>query len=317
MHISLRLFIGILVVVLAKKSFGQNEFFFNHYMFNPTYYNPAWVGTEDQAFLAAHHRSQWAGYDASLDPEGAPLTQLVSLAVPVQGKISGFGLSVSNDQIGPLNSVQARLAISAKKQFRSRELAIGIMPALNTASLNPNYRFNDQGDTSIPQGAQSQIRPNLHAGIFYTTRKNLFIGASVENLLEPQFDFGADAENTLSTNYLLMIGRELGFTRDLTLKPTMLIRSDFNTLTYELSVIGTYQEKMWAGLAFRRSESLSVLLGYSFLENNKLKAGYSFDYVIEDQEAKEPTSHEIFLRYDLPGLIFGGKKAVKTPRFTF
>ncbi|MEO1254428.1 MAG: type IX secretion system membrane protein PorP/SprF, partial [Bacteroidota bacterium] len=121
----------------------------------------------------------------------------------------------------------------------------------------------------------------------------------------------------IPVNYILLGGTSLGMTRDLVLNPTIMVRSDLNAYTFDLSAVAVYQEKMWGGLTFRRSESISLLLGYSFLEGNKLKAGYSFDYVVQNQDGKEPTSHEIFLRYDLPGLILGGRKAVKTPRFTF
>lgn len=314
---SVKAIFSTLLIFVAYLGYGQNDFFFNHYMFNPSYYNPAWVGTEDQAFAAAHHRSQWAGYDATFDPGGAPTTQLLSLVVPVKSTFSGFGISVANDRTGPLNSVQARIAISAKKEFRFGEISIGVMPGINSASINTNYRFVDQGDTFIPNGSESQIRANLHAGMFYQSRKDYFIGLSVENLLQPTFSFGTPASNQVPLNYILMGGTSIGLMRDLVLNPTILVRSDLNTYTYDISAIATYQERMWGGIAFRRAESLSLLLGYSFLEGNKLKAGYSFDYVIKDRDAKQPTSHEVFIRYDLPDLVFGGRKAVKTPRFTF
>lgn len=305
-------------VLIGFFSHGQNEFFFNHYMFNPSYFNPAWVGSESEAFVAAHHRSQWAGYNASLDPGGAPTTQLLSLVVPVEGKFSGFGLSVSNDQTGPLTSVQARVSIAITNTFRFGSLSLGIMPSMNVASVNAAYfRFNDQDDQLIPEANESQIKPNLHAGVFFESRANYFIGASVENLLEPSFSFGTEAGNTITRNYLLMLGRPFGLSRELILKPTVLVRSDLKSYSADVSIIAEYKVKMWGGVAFRRAESVSLLLGYSFLKENKLKAGYSFDYVIREQDAKEPTSHEIFIRYNLPGLVFGGRKAIKTPRFTF
>ncbi|MEO9872350.1 PorP/SprF family type IX secretion system membrane protein [Ekhidna sp.] len=311
-----QLFILILILV-GQNVFGQNDFFFNHYMFNPSYYNPGWIGTEKQAFVAAHHRTQWAGYDASFDPEGAPTTQLVSLVVPVKSAISGFGVSVSNDRTGPLSSLQARFSVSYSKKVGFGEFSLGIMPALNFLSTNSNYRFEDGGDRLIPVEGESQLKPNLHAGLYFLSNRNYFIGASVENIIEPGFDFGTDAANIIPINYILMAGTTMGLTRDLILNPTILIRSDLNSYTYDISAVAIYQERMWGGLAFRRGESLSLLLGYSFLENNKLKAGYSFDYVIKNRDAKQPTSHEVFLRYDLPDLVFGGRKAVKTPRFTF
>ncbi len=306
-----------LSIFVSYCSYGQNDFFFNHYMFNPSYYNPAWVGTENQAFVAAHHRSQWAGYDATSDPEGAPVTQLLSLVVPVKSTFSGFGMSVSNDKTGPLNSVQARISISAKKEFSFGDISVGLMPSMNAASINTRYRFVDQGDNFIPSGSESQVKPNLHAGVYYQSRKEYFVGASVENILQPTFDFGTQASNKIPLNYIIIGGTSLGLVRDLVLNPTIMIRSDLNTYTYDVSAVAVYQERMWGGLAFRRAESLSLLLGYSFLEDNQLKAGYSFDYIVKDKEAKQPTSHEVFIRFDLPDLVFGGRKAVKTPRFTF
>ncbi len=317
MKITSKLFVFSLLLLSARSGFGQNDFFFNHYMFNPSYYNPAWVGTEDKAFAAAHHRTQWAGYNATFDPGGAPTTQLISLVVPMQSTLSGVGLSVSNDRVANLNSLQARLSISVKKDFRFGQLSLGLMPAINVQSIDPNFRPVDPNDGLIPTNKESQLKPNLHAGIFFKSRNDHFVGVSAENILQPGFDFGTDAENVIPVNYILMGGTSMGFTRDLVLNPTIMVRSDLNAYTFDLSAIAVYQDKMWGGLAFRRSESLSLLLGYSFLEGNKLKAGYSFDYVVKDQDAKEPTSHEIFLRYDLPNLILGGRKAVKTPRFTF
>ena len=319
---SVRIASILLLIFTSHFGFGQNDLFFNHYMFNPSYYNPAWVGTEDQAFAAAHHRSQWAGYDATFDPDGAPTTQLMSLVVPVQSTFSGFGLSVSNDKTGPLNSVQARISVSIKREFGFGDISIGLMPAINVSSINIDYwRFTEADDKIIQQliqqGGGSELRPNLHAGIFFQSGKDYFAGVSVENILQPGFDFGTVASNQIPLNYILMGGTSFGLMRDLVLNPTILVRSDLNTYTYDMSAIAVYQERMWGGLAFRRAESLSLLLGYSFLEDNKLKAGYSFDYVVKDKEAKQPTSHEVFIRYDLPDLVFGGRKTVKTPRFTF
>lgn len=305
------------MLFLAHVTVGQNDFFFNHYMFNPSYYNPAWVGVESEAFVAAHHRSQWVGYNASLDPGGPPTTQLLSLVIPVESRLSGLGLSVVNDRVGNVNNLQARFSVSTQFQLGFGSLSVGVMPSLNAQSIDANFRPTDPGDDLIPVGNETQFEPNLHAGVYLSLKKDYFIGASVENLIEPGFDFGTNAENILERNYLLTGGTEIFLSRAISIRPSILVRSDLNVFSYELSTMIFYEEKMWTGVAFRRSESISLFLGYSFLEENKLKAGYSFDYVIDGRDAKQPTSHEIFIRYDLPDLVFGGRKAVKTPRFTF
>ncbi|MFK7953128.1 MAG: PorP/SprF family type IX secretion system membrane protein [Ekhidna sp.] len=316
MNFRLRAGFFTLFLVLSLIGFGQNDFFFNHYMFNPTYYNPAYAGVETKAFAAAHHRSQWVGYEASADPGGPPATQLLSVVVPIQSVLSGTGISILNDNLPGLRSVQARLALSVKKDFQFGELSFGLSPSLNIQTLDPgDFRPSQIEDFG---SRESIVKPNLHLGVFFQSEKNYFVGLSAENILEPTFNFGGSEEGDYFKRYYLLYGgTNIGISRGLILKPTVLLRSDFNSMSFQLGGIATYQERMWAGLAFQRSESITLLLGYSFLENNKLKAGYSLDYVVQDRDAKQSTSHEIFLRYDLPNLIFGGRKAVKTPRFTF
>lgn len=309
--------------ILTFSAIGQNDFFFNHYMFNPSYYNPAWVGVESEAFVTGHHRSQWLGYESSFDGSGgAPSSQLVSLVVPARGKIAGLGLSLSNDRVANLTNLQARFSVSTKKEFRFGNLFIGLMPSIFSQSLDFSQFRPVEPEPGLSQGKESQIKFDLNAGLYFQSNRNYFIGFSAVNILEPTFDYGGqlsgsnNLSNAISTNYIISGGTSIGISRDFVFKPTTLIRTDFKSYTFELSGIAYYQEKMWGGLSFRRSESISLLMGYAFLEN-QLHFGYAFDYVIKDREAKQPTSHEIYIRYNLPNLVFGGRKAVKTPRFNF
>ena len=303
---------------------GQNDFFFNHYMLNPSYYNPAWVGIEGEAFVAGHHRSQWSGYSSSFDGTGgAPSSQLVSFVVPSEGPLSGFGLSVSNDQVANLSNLQARFSFSVARDFRFGKISVGLMPTMFSQSLDFGQLRPVEPEPGILQGRASQVRPDLSAGLYLKSNRNYFIGFSVINLLKPTFDYGTQLSaggglnHSIASSYLISAGTSLGILRDWVLKPTTLIRTDFNSYSFELSGMLVYQDKAWGGLSFRRLESITLLLGYSFLPNGQLKFGYSFDYTIHDREAKAPTSHEIYIRYDLPNLMLGGRKPVKTPRFNF
>lgn len=308
-------FLGLVFLSLEVKA--QNDFFFTHYMFNPSYFNAGWVGVENESKLFAIHRNQWAGYSATVDPGGAPTSQLVSLVVPARiGRITGLGATFINDRVADNSSIEGRLSIATNFNVRKGTLVFGISPALSVRSTTSNFRAVDSGDPNIPDGS-SQAKPNVHAGLVYLTNSGFSFGLSADNLLTPNFDFGTESENEVPLQYALFISKTLGVSRDLLFRPSLLIRSDLTSYTFDIGGLFLYQETMWAGLSFRRSESISLLVGYSFLEDKKLSFGYSFDYVIEEREAKEPTSHEIFIRYNLPNLILGGKKAVKTPRFTF
>lgn len=303
---------------------AQNNYFFSHYMLNPAYYNPGWIGAEEQAFVAVHHRSQWLGYTSSFDGDGgAPNTQLVSAVVPVNGFISGLGVNVSNDNLGPINNIQGQLSIAFNKELRRGTLSFGVMPSIFSQTEKfDELRFNDPEDPLNAEGRQTQIRPDLNAGLFYRTTNQFYIGVSALNILEPSFNYGIDLDsiefgNVFKRNYTLLAGKSFSVNEDLTILPSLLVRSDLVGFTFDVSAVATFKNKMWGGVSYRRSESAILLLGYSMLKDNVLKLGYSFDYIVNEQDAKRPTSHEIFIRYDIPDLIFGGRKAVKTPRFSF
>ncbi len=314
----MRSLIFITVLTLGLRVVGQDQLFFNHYMFNPAFYNPAWVGSEPVSSVAFQYRSQWTGYSTSFDGAGgAPNSQLLSLAIPVMNfPISGLGINVSNDALGTLSDQQIQFTASMAKELRSGTLRLGVMPGIYSKTIS-QLRFN-QADPLDP-GAESQFRPSLTSGLFYQNTRKFSIGFSVMNIIQSSFDFSNDSinENLLVRSYLFHGSKSITFNEDITIVPSSIIRTDLTRVTFDISTMVFYKQKMWAGLSYRMEEALSLFLGYSLLKDNVLKVGYSFDYVIHDRDAKQATSNEILVRYNLPNLIFGGRKSIKTPRFAF
>ncbi|MFM7854093.1 MAG: type IX secretion system membrane protein PorP/SprF, partial [Flammeovirgaceae bacterium] len=127
--------------------------------------------------------------------------------------------------------------------------------------------------------------------------------------------FGVSQRNALQTHVYLTGGyfHEVNF--DLKFQFSTLIQSDFSNTTINIGGIAYFKDTMWGGLSFRSSESATLILGYSLLKDKSLKVGYALDYVILDQAAKQPTSHELLLTYELPVNPGSGKKVVRTPRY--
>jgi type IX secretion system PorP/SprF family membrane protein len=316
-----KLIFAILFVTFSVIANGQNNYFFSHYMFNPSYYNPSWIGVDNNAFLAVNYRNQWTGYSTTFDGNGgAPNTQMLTFVAPVKSKIfSGIGLNVSNDNLGSVNNFQMKLSASLLFKIKSGEIRLGFQPELFSKTQDFNkLRFGNPADPLNIGSSESQMRPDLSVGAFYSSNDNFYVGASVSSLLRASFDFGSDSLNNQQDRaYTLHGGTTIKLNSDLSLLPSMILRSNLNGWTFDLSAVLMLQNKMWAGLSYRKEEAMIILLGYSFLEDLGLKAGYSFDLILANQEAKEFSSHEIFVRFDLPDLVFGGRKAVKTPRFPF
>lgn len=312
-----------LIVLVAN---GQQDVQFSQYMLNSTYFNAASAGLDGNTSISAIHRSQWLGYNSDFDNDGvAPTSQLLSFATPLNfnNMPMGVGFNFINDRLGVINNLHLQASLAYHKQLRRGRLSIGLQPALILHSVDFT-KFNPvDPDDPILQNPEkrTQLAPDLSIGVMYST-KVYFLGASVNHLLSPSFDFGLDLPNSRLVNKLeittnLMAGYNYQLAYNLVLSPTVLVKTDLNTYSFDLSVIGTYDDKIWGGVSYRDREALILLMGYSFLEDNVMKVGYAFDYVVDSQNAKSPTSHEIFIRYNLPNIPTSGKKIIRTPRFRF
>tara|TARA_B110000495_G_scaffold201989_1_gene220791 strand:- start:986 stop:2023 length:1038 start_codon:yes stop_codon:yes gene_type:complete len=305
-------------IVLSLPIQAQNDSFVSFSIMNPTLHNPAWVGNDRMAHVALQVRSQWTGYKTSFDGKGgAPSSLVFNMSVPIAKKFSGIGISLLNESIGPINNIAINLPLSYKINLNGSELILGLMPGIISRSQDFNdLRFNDPNDPFNIGTKETQTLFNLALGALYSLPRNSYVGLSISNLMQPEFNYGLSGfSNKIFTNYTLMLGAFRTIKKGFELRPNLVVKTDLNTLTFDLGVQVQYNTRMWLGTTYRWSEALVVMGGYSLMERNRLKLGYALDLVVQESRAKKATSQEIFIRYDLIDFVFGGKKKVKTPRF--
>ncbi len=296
---------------------AQQDAQFSQYMFNTLFYNPAYAGVEGVTKLTAIHRSQWAGFGTTFDgPGGAPNTQVISLNAPILRFRSGAGVHIVNDALGPLNNLEAQVSYAYHLAIKNAKLSFGIRAGIFSQSIDfDKYRAVNPDDPILGSGKESQIRPDLGVGAYYIT-ETYYVGISVNHLIESEFDFGNDQlRNALENHITLTGGYDYDFNNNLILSPSIILRTDLNSYSIEGSVIGKYDDKFWGGLGIRQGDAAIVILGYALGKEKAFRIGYSFDYIIAGQEAKQPTSHEVVLSYTLPAIAPGSKKIIRTPRF--
>ena len=312
-----RTFYTLMIVVSGVAAHAQQDPQFTQYMFNSLYVTPAYAGVEGVTQLTAIHRSQWAGYQSSFNDGGAPTTQMVSFTSPIYKLKSGFGTYIINDKLGPQNNLEAHAIYAYHLALKDGKLSFGIKVGVYSQSINyDQYRAIHMNDPLLKDktGKESQLRPDVGFGLYYRAEK-YYLGVGVSHLTRAEFDFNVnDARNALENHLNFTAGYFYEVNFDLTLNPTVLVKTDFKEYSFDLGVIATLKDKMWAGLSFRQSEAANVLLGYSFLKDKSLRFGYAIDVVVKDQEAKENFSHEVLLSYQLP-VYATGKKVVRTPRY--
>jgi len=313
------------LVILSSSIRAQQDVHFSQYMFTPAYWNPAFAGADGKTSLMALSRTQWLGYNSSFDNTGmAPSTQFLGFTTPVNFKDKPFGLGANfvYDQLGEMKNLEVQVSIAYFKQFNRGRLSFGLKPGIYSQTIDfTKLVFVNPDDVKNTGQKESNFTPDLGAGIAYTT--DIYnIGIGINHLLSPTFDYGGNVPNSeignsLETTYNIYADYQYDFAYNITFKPSVIVKTDFNTFTFDLSLLATYGERIWGGLSYRDSEAIIFLFGYSFLENNTLSLGYSMDYVVVEQSAKQATSHEFYIRYDLPSLSTGNKKIIRTPRFRF
>lgn len=307
---------ALLVIGGMVSAYAQQDAQFTQYMFNNLYLTPGFAGVEGVTQLTVVHRAQWLGYQSSFGDGGAPTTSMVSFTAPVYKMKSGFGAYITQDRLGPQmnNEIQAMYAYHLG--IKDSKLSFGIKVGAYSQAIDYDIYRSIQPDPLLEDktGKDSQIRPDFGAGIFYRAEK-YYLGFAVNHLSKAEFDFGMSARSALENHMNITAGYFYEVNFDLKLNPTVLVKTDFKEYSFDLGIIATLKDKMWAGLSFRQSEAANVLLGYSFLKDKSLRFGYAIDVVVKDQEAKENFSHELLVSYQLPVSVNSGKKVVRTPRY--
>lgn len=306
--------IGI-VLLVATSANAQQDPQFTQYMFNTLYYNPAFSGLEGVTKFTAIHRSQWLGYQPTVGSGGAPTTQIITATSPIFKINAGFGGYIMNDRLGPQNNLEAQASFAYHLAVAEGKLSLGIRGGFFSQTIDfDKYIFTDPNDPLIDQdGKYSQIKPDVSAGVFYR-REKFYGGVSFNHLIKSEFDFGFGQHSALQSHMYFTGGYYYDVSFDLRFQFMTLVKTDFTKTSFDIGGIAYLRDTMWGGLSFRQAEAAILLLGYGFMKDKSLKLGYGFDYIIKDQAAKEPTSHEFMLTYELP-VTPVGKKVVRTPRY--
>jgi type IX secretion system PorP/SprF family membrane protein len=296
--------------------YAQQDPQFTQFMFNTLFYNPGFAGTEGVTKMTLLHRSQWLGYQPTFGGGGAPTTQIVSFSTPIFKLNSGFGAYIINDRLGPQNNLEAQASYAYHLGIKESKLSVGVRLGIYSQSINFNlYRPIQDSDPLLQAGGrESQVRPDLSVGAFFRHEK-FYAGASFSHLIKSEFDFGVGQRNALQGHMYVTGGYFYELNFDLKFQFTGLVKTDFTRTSFDIGALAYLKDTMWGGLSFRQSEAAIVMLGYSFMKDKSLKVGYALDYVVKDQKAKQPTSHEFMLSYALPVNPESGKKVVRTPRY--
>ncbi len=297
------------------------------YMTNNFLINPAVAGIKNFADLKVGYRNQWSGF------EGAPTTTYISFHTPMLGdkrnkyryqknnqpqtgddRFSankkrlhgatitrhGLGGLVLIDKIGAFDKLQISATyahhISLTKNLNlSAGLSAGyIRNAVNIGQINFGMPDNVKGDNLSSNGLSLSAGTWLYSSNFYVGVSTIQRFASDIALESGNLSFG-------KRHYLITSGYKFSFGRKFTAIPSVLVKyaSDDDAFAVDFNVLFEYNNRIWAGAAYRYSDALGYIIGFDV--SDFLDLEYAFDYTTSDLGNYSNNTHEITLGFKIGG----------------
>lgn len=315
------LFFAVIAVRLTAQQVPQ----YSIYSLNPYAFNPAYAGMENTLVATGVYRQQWSGL------KGAPVTQHVNAHMPLYAISSGVGIRIENDVIGAHNSSQALLTYNYQIQAgRSTVISVGVsagylqyvldgtkLRAPEGTYVDPNFSHNDQ---VLPLGKERAGAPLVEAGV-YLMANNLEIGASMQPVFASKLAAGSGGFAVKPIPHgFFYTAYSITASDNLSIKPSILVKTDLTETQTEISVIARWRENIFAGGSYRgfgkASKDAAVLIAGLKL-NEKTTLAYAFDVSLSPLNTVNRGSHELLLRYSLNKPIGIGKlpPVIYNPRF--
>ena len=235
---------------------AQQDPQFTQNMFNRLAVNPGFAGATGSICGTIIAREQWLGF------EGNPRTNLFSGdgAFKIRQQYQfGAGLTIIQDEIGPIQSLNAKLAIAYHHRISQGNLAIGIEAGMFNQSINAEWRtssgnFDGTEDAAIPNAEAGATSFDLGGGLYYYT-KDLYVGLSSTHLNQPTFDDKPDATSSYTfqqvRHYYVMAGYEYELAPSfgsLKLQPSIFAKTDAVSTQVDINTNVLYNDLVWGGI---------------------------------------------------------------------
>jgi len=288
-------------------AFSQLDVQLSQYMFHTSEFNPAAVGEGNLIQVTGQQRFQWLGMP------NAGQTTVLSINSPLKigASTSGIGFKFIGDQVGLFTNTTGHLQYAFKKKLGEGVLSIGTDIGFVTIGFHGdsvkahNISTGDYhdltNDPEIPQVYVSGTSFDMNVGVFYSTPK-LYAGLSYLHVNNPKVDWN---ELQFKQRGTLFATGGFNYTMEdpkYVLKPSMLFKTDFNTLQLDLSSRVEYNNKYWGGLSYRWGDAVVFLVGINLASG--LGIGYAYDLPVSKIIMASSGSHEILMTYSFE-YVFG------------
>lgn len=335
-----RLMWVLLLLVVCRPVFAQQQPHYTQYVINNYILNPALSGIENYTDVKIGHRHQWTGIN------DAPVTTYLTVHTPIGKKDDritatsfdmpgenprgrnywqdytaaaphhGIGLKVINDRTGPLNrfggylSYAFHLGISAQTS-----ISAGFEAGLRNISLNSSKldfgQANPVDPAVINSGVINSLKPDFGAGIWIYSA-SYFIGVSAQQIIPQKVYFSENKVQPYGSDLLPHIFATAGYRfmldDDISALPSVMCKFiSPSPVQVDLNMKLQYRDALWVGAGYRFNDGFSGMLGVNV--SNTFNLSYAYDYTTTPLQTYSKGTHEIVL-----GFLIGNKYGDSCPR---
>jgi type IX secretion system PorP/SprF family membrane protein len=286
-----------LCLTVSVGMFGQQDAQITQFMNTKLTYNPGYAGSNGGICANALYRQQWTSFP------GAPKTVLLNIDGLLLKK-HGLGLVVMNDAIGLTQTTYARLAYAYQLKLGDGKLGLGLDAGILTNSLNGELKTPEPGkvDPKLGPGNANfnSTGLDLGLGLYYSVPGKYYAGISTSHIPASKLK-SKDFSYKVARHFYVVAGYNFQFKNpDHAIMPQLLVKSDVSSTQFDINAMYKYKNMVSAGLTFRQTDAVALLLGYDFPATSQLKGlriGYSYDYTLSSLNVKSQGSHELSLGY--------------------
>ncbi len=297
-----------LMILLGTSVFAQQDPLFSQYMFNKLAVNPGYAGSREVLTLDALYRNQWVNID------GAPKTVSASVHAPLSNPHLALGLSLLNDNIGPMVYNSAMATFAYRIIFPEGKLSFGLQAGVKYSGLDSkNLNSLDANDPLLQYQIKNKFVPDANFGVYYYTDK-FYVGVSTHQLLQNQTMVVTDTTGKaqfarLLTHFYGMAGIAIPISDNVVFRPSLMAKYVKNAPPQlDLNASFLFVQTLWLGVSYRTEKAISLITEVNVSQN--LRIGYSYDIWLNELKVYNKGSHEIRLSYD-----FNLNRRLLTPRY--
>lgn len=276
------LYPALCLLFISMVGAAQQTPVFSDYNYNTIIINPAHTGVGEETEVAFTNRGLIDAFD------GTP--RYLSLSASVPKDYSGFGASILRDEIGVTTSTHFT-ASYAYKIFLSADTNVPRWHSVNPNILSFGISagvlqyaedlldLNITNDVNFAQNINTTI-PTIGAGVLYNER-NFYVGLAAPNIVGDLLSSEKNIE--LRVPYYGYAGYKLylGAQEEFFLKPNALITVIQGAPTQvDMNMFVNYKSKLEAGIGYRTSSLINMLVGFYLFDNIRLN--YTYNLALND-----------------------------------